>query len=172
MRRLAAILVPLAVAGCQRESKQYRPDPSFATDAGRYAQEYEGNAYAMSEGKRLFQSFNCVGCHGHGGGGMGPPLMDARWLYGHEPGDIFTTIAKGRPNGMPAFERKVPAYQIWQLVAFVRSLSGLATQTAAPGRDDDMKAEPPENSKRREPAYTRPPGPDVVVEPHFVGWPK
>src|SRR5215210_4572149 len=27
----------------------------------------ELNAYAMSEGKRLYQNFNCVGCHANGG---------------------------------------------------------------------------------------------------------
>jgi cytochrome c oxidase cbb3-type subunit III len=99
---------------------------------------------------------------------MGPPLMDARWLYGSEPRDVFTTITKGRPNGMPSFEKKIPAYQIWQLVAYVRSLSGLTSQNAAPGREDHMHAEPPQNSKSKEPAYTQAPAPDVVVEPHFL----
>jgi cytochrome c oxidase cbb3-type subunit III len=172
MRRVSAIIVPLLIAGCQREEWNPRPDPPFAMDAGRYTQEYEGNAYALSQGQQFFEAYNCSGCHSHGGGGMGPPLMDARWFYGSEPKDIFTTIAKGRPNGMPAFEKKIPAYQIWQLVAYVRSLSGLGSQNASPGREDHMRGEPPQNSKATEPAYTKEPGPDVVVEPHFLETPK
>src|SRR5207237_1085055 len=59
---------------------------------------YEENAYAVSEGKRLYENFNCVGCHSHGGGGIGPPLMDNDWIYGAEPANIFSTIMEGRPN--------------------------------------------------------------------------
>jgi cytochrome c oxidase cbb3-type subunit 3 len=36
--------------------------------------EYEENAYAMAEGKRLFVYMNCYGCHANGGGAIGPPL--------------------------------------------------------------------------------------------------
>ena len=45
---------------------------------------------------------------------------------------------KGRPNGMPSFRGRIPEDQIWQLVAYVRSLSGLrAASDAAPRGDDD-----------------------------------
>src|ERR1051326_1364288 len=64
---------------------------------------YEESAWSVSEGKRLFQWYNCVGCHANGGGGMGPPLMDAKWIYGSEPENIYATIVEGRPNGMPSF---------------------------------------------------------------------
>jgi cytochrome c oxidase cbb3-type subunit 3 len=108
--------------------------------------DYVETAYAIAEGKRLFAAFNCVGCHAHGGGAMGPPLMNAALLSSHEPQDLFVTIMGGTRNGMPAFGGRVPAYEIWQLVAYVRSLSGLARADAAPGRDDDMQIKPPENS--------------------------
>jgi len=111
--------------------------------------EYEQNAYALSEGKRLFSNFNCAGCHSHGGGGMGPPLMDEKWIYGSEPEQIAATIVEGRPNGMPSFMGKIPDFQVWQLAAYVRSLSGLASTGAAPGRDDHMNGAPPENSAKK-----------------------
>src|ERR1700754_211278 len=39
---------------------------------------YAGNKTAMIEGRRLFQWYNCAGCHGdHAGGGMGPSLRDS-----------------------------------------------------------------------------------------------
>ena len=112
--------------------------------------EYEGNAYALSEGKRLFEYMNCAGCHAHGGGGMGPALMDDKWNYGGEPDQIFATIVEGRPNGMPSFRGKLPDYQVWQLAAFVRSLSGQTPKDAAPSRDDNMQYKKPENSKEKE----------------------
>jgi cytochrome c oxidase cbb3-type subunit 3 len=99
---------------------------------------YEENAYGVSQGKTLYNQFNCSGCHSQGGGGMGPPLMDDKWLYGSEPENIFETIVQGRPNGMPAFGNKIVPDQVWQLVAYVRSMSGLLRKDVAPGRTDDM----------------------------------
>ncbi|HYI95587.1 MAG TPA: c-type cytochrome [Bryobacteraceae bacterium] len=85
---------------------------------------FEGNYDAMNNGKRLFSWYNCAGCHSSGGGGaIGPPLIDAKWIYGNSPGDIYETLIKGRKNGMPAFGGKIPDYQVWQLVTYVRSLS-------------------------------------------------
>jgi mono/diheme cytochrome c family protein len=107
---------------------------------------FEGNGWSLSEGKRLFSSFNCVGCHGHGGGGMGPALMDANWKYGSAPEDIFKSIAFGRANGMPAFKERIPEYLTWELVAYVRSLSGLAPFDVAPQRDDHLQTRLPENT--------------------------
>ena len=112
--------------------------------------EYENNAFAMSEGNRLYSQMNCVGCHANGGGGMGPALMDDKWIYGSQPEQIFATIVEGRPNGMPAFHGKLPDYQVWQLAAYVRSLSGNVSKDAAPGRSDDMQTKEAENSKKKE----------------------
>ena len=108
---------------------------------------YEENAYALSEGQRLYSSFNCVGCHAHGGGGMGVALMDDQWIYGSNPEQIFASIVEGRPNGMPSFRGRIPDYQVWQLAAYVRSLSGLVPKDAATSRTDHMKGKKPENSQ-------------------------
>jgi cytochrome c oxidase cbb3-type subunit 3 len=107
---------------------------------------YEKNGWSMSEGKRLFAAFNCVGCHGHGGGGMGPALMDTKWIYGNSPEEIFQSIALGRANGMPAFKDRIPEYMVWEMVAYVRSMSGLAPVDAAPQRDDHLQTRLPENT--------------------------
>jgi cytochrome c oxidase cbb3-type subunit 3 len=112
---------------------------------------YDANAFAIAEGKRLFEWFNCVGCHFHGGGGIGPALMDDQWIYGSDPANIFASIVEGRPNGMPSFRGKIPDAQVWQLVAYVRSLSGLVPQDATAARGDHMNAQPSEPSKLAEP---------------------
>src|SRR5690348_16298225 len=94
---LLAVMFIFACAACVREKR-----PISAGDL-KTPHQYEQNAYAVSQGKNLFRTFNCSGCHSQGGGGMGPPLMDGRWRYGGEPQDIFAIITGGRPNGMPAF---------------------------------------------------------------------
>src|SRR5206468_3702852 len=99
---------------------------------------YEENAYALSEGQRLYEQFNCVGCHAHGGGDKGPALMDDKWIYGSSPEQIHATIVQGRPNGMPSFRNKIPDYEVWQIAAYVRSMSGLVSKNAAPAREDHM----------------------------------
>ena len=71
--------------------------------------------------------------------------MDDRWIYGRRIENIVQTIREGRPNGMPSFRGKVPDDQIWELAAYVRSMSGLEPKAAAPGRNDDLHPHPAEN---------------------------
>jgi cytochrome c oxidase cbb3-type subunit III len=99
---------------------------------------YEGNAFSISEGQRLFNWYNCSGCHANGGGGMGPALMDNYWIYGNQPDNIHETILRGRPNGMPAWEGRIPEYQVWQLVSYVRTLGNLEPKIAVPARQDHV----------------------------------
>jgi cytochrome c oxidase cbb3-type subunit 3 len=152
-------------ASCEREHRRFDEPPSetaLATVRETSLQPgpgtrgvtvrgpYEENAWAVSEGKRLFNAYNCVGCHANGGGGMGPPLMDSTWIYGSEPANIVQTILGGRPNGMPAFGGKMPESQAWQLAAYVRSMSGLLRKDVEPGRSDHMQGPVQEQSRPRE----------------------
>lgn len=84
--------------------------------------------------------------------------MDPKWFYGSQPQQIYTSIVEGRPNGMPSFRGRIPDFQVWELVAYVRSLSGQASPNAAPGREDHMRAQPPPNS-------ISPASPETVPEP-------
>jgi cytochrome c oxidase cbb3-type subunit 3 len=171
MRHGALVVVlasVLAMTACHRENRYFTAPPNadvppaqqsmsglvagqesvqFRKQQGR---EYEGNAYHMSEGKRLFQWFNCTGCHANGGGGSGPALIDDRWIYGGEIDEIYLTILQGRPNGMPAFGGKIPSQQIWQLAAYVRSMGGHGPKSARPARDDHMQRDS-EQGRRDQP---------------------
>ena len=100
----------------------------------------EGNAYDIAQGKQLFAQWNCSGCHSHGGGGMGPPLMDNEWIYGSSPANIYLSIAEGRPNGMPSFGGHIPDAQIWEIVTYVRALGGFESQPATSPRSDGMES--------------------------------
>src|SRR5688572_26177487 len=95
------VLVCVTLAGCKREQRNFNDpvpagapvqsiqmsgiDPAGGGPKVTTSNEYEEVAYAVNEGKRLFNLYNCSGCHSHGGGGMGPPLMDNVWVYGSDP---------------------------------------------------------------------------------------
>ena len=174
-RRLAVALLALALAACEREERRFEPpvgaavtpppvrlseiQPSAVDTTSTVAPHYEVNAYALAEGKRLFGWYNCNGCHANGGGDKGPPLMDDTWIYGSEPANIYATIVEGRPNGMPSFGGHIPDNEIWELVAYVRSLSGLASSGAAPSRSDSMHAGKPESQAERQTPAVSTPGP-------------
>ena len=83
---------------------------------------------AVQRGMTYFNSFNCVGCHApNGGGGMGPALSNRAFIYGGEPVNIFLSIYHGRPNGMPAWGATLSDNIIWDLVAYVESISNAPT---------------------------------------------
>jgi cytochrome c oxidase cbb3-type subunit 3 len=115
---------------------------------------FEANAYAVSQGKRWYRWFNCNGCHAQGGGGSGPPLMDEQWRYGGSAAQIVATLRQGRPNGMPSFEGRMTDEQLWQLAAYVRSMSGQLRTDVAPGRSDGLSGPLPET--RRDDEKPRP----------------
>lgn len=161
-----ALAMLLLLPSCEREVRRFRElaPTTNATDvktvSGLQAgpkkvdvdvkSPYAANAYAISQGQRLFGQMNCTGCHAHGGGAIGPPLMDDKWIYGSDPENIFASIAEGRPNGMPSFGGKLGDDSIWQLVAYVQSLSGNVRKDAAPGREDDMNMKQRELAKETE----------------------
>jgi cytochrome c oxidase cbb3-type subunit 3 len=166
MKPILALLLLVSAIGCEREKRDFKlPNGDQLTAATRLTalqpgattpppmteSPFNGNAYALSEGKRLYSAYNCVGCHAQGGGAIGPALMDHRWIYGSRPDQIYSTIVQGRPNGMPSFGGKLPDQQVWQLVAYVESLSGNAEKNAAPARNDDMQAGKPEMRRQPQP---------------------
>lgn len=170
---LALVLAAAAgVAGCEREARRFTTPagnttptesaPRASTDQPAVAltggvkqpvkddSPYEENAFAVNQGKRLYRWYNCNGCHASGGGNIGPALMDSEWRYGGGPAAIFASITQGRPNGMPSFGGHIPDDQVWQIVAYVRSMSGQLRKDVAPSRSDLIYAGPPENARPRE----------------------
>ena len=153
-----SLCVAATLCGCEREKRDFEQPATrtvtgtttdFVVGAGALqpsGNPAEHNAPSLSEGKTLFASYNCSGCHANGGGGMGPPLMDDEWIYGYYPDQIFRTILEGRPNGMPSFRGRIPDYQVWSIAAYVRSMSGLVPKDAAPSRDDHLSGKKPESA--------------------------
>lgn len=83
-----------------------------------------GDSDAANRGMKYFANFNCSGCHAaNGAGGMGPALSNHSFKFGSDPANIYLTIAQGRPTGMPAWGTLLPSTVIWDLVAYIKSIS-------------------------------------------------
>jgi|GEM_PF-451596 cytochrome c oxidase cbb3-type subunit 3 len=108
------------------------PGGGTAPAAAEEGLKLDGNPQAIAEGKRLFGWYNCAGCHFNGAGGIGPALMDQDWIYGGSMDQIYASIYQGRPNGMPSWGAKLSTTEIWQITAYVRSLSRENEQVAIP----------------------------------------
>jgi cytochrome c oxidase cbb3-type subunit III len=171
-RVIAVAIAVLALGGCEREARRFDPvknqtptetatrlstnQPAMALQGNvrsalRNDSPYDENAYAVNQGKRLYRWYNCNGCHSMGGGGIGPPLMDAEWKYGGDPANIFESIMRGRPEGMPSFGGHIPEDQVWQIVAYVRSMGGQLRKDVAPSRADTLYPGNPENAREKQP---------------------
>ncbi len=99
------------------------PLPGYAQQPPKQANPFANDAIAIAQGRRLFVQDNCYGCHGgHGGGGMGPSLRDPVWIYGSSDAEVFASIAQGRGKGMPSWGSRLSDEQIWQLVAYIKTL--------------------------------------------------
>jgi cytochrome c oxidase cbb3-type subunit 3 len=171
---MCAALCAALLAGCEREratssrrkARPSRPARATRRQPARRADARPGCAGCRHAGHALHRGrqrlcrlpgqaavplVQLQRCHAPGGGGdWGPALSDDKWIYGSAPNNIFLSIVQGRPNGMPSFGGHIPEDQVWQLVAYVRSLSGQLRKDVAPGRSDALQASEPEVSRERE----------------------
>src|SRR5947209_5761703 len=109
---IAPAILLAALAGCKREERDYSASPSEtayvaavpSTDLvpgtnpatspatqpamlapKEFQDSYANNAFALSQGQQLYKQYNCNTCHANGGGDIGPPFTDEKWIYGAEP---------------------------------------------------------------------------------------
>ena len=93
----------------------------------------------VAQGKTLFRSYPCSGCHGgDGGGGMCPPLTSSDWIYGGDDDTLFRLVTLGSDGlqkkgytrqGLAAVVGPMPAMgpiiknsdELWKILAFIRS---------------------------------------------------
>jgi glucose/arabinose dehydrogenase len=91
---------------------------------------YAGQTRAVTAGKDIYTQ-NCAACHGAGGKGTGnvPPLVHGA-AQTAPAGAIFWYITQGdKDNGMPSWA-SLPEKQRWQVISYVKSLNGAASESA------------------------------------------
>ncbi|MCX7793855.1 MAG: c-type cytochrome [Thermodesulfovibrionales bacterium] len=83
---------------------------------------YAGNQLALKEGAEVYKK-NCEACHGPGGrGDICPDLTKKTKKYGNSDADLFFSIAKGRPGGMPNWDTTLGTEKIWKVITYLRSI--------------------------------------------------
>ena len=81
------------------------------------------SAADVIKGTELFQA-HCAGCHGpNGTGSTGPDLTTGYFRHGNTELDLYLTISRGVP-GTPMRGFALSNQELWQVVAFIRNLSG------------------------------------------------
>ncbi len=105
--------------------------PRYARFAALSLPELAQDPDAMGEARSLFAN-GCAGCHGSDARGAAgfPNLTDNDWLYGNAPETLLTTIGAGRMGVMPGWQAALTDAGVDEVVAYVQSLSGAASDPA------------------------------------------
>jgi mxaJ protein len=85
---------------------------------------FTGKEDMIAMGKMLYNEVGCQGCHGGGGGGgMAASLIDENWKFGSDDETLFKLIKGQIPEQtMPTVYSDLPDEQVWQILAFIRSV--------------------------------------------------
>jgi cytochrome c oxidase cbb3-type subunit 3 len=83
---------------------------------------FRGNSAAVQEGSLTFVTI-CAACHKPDGSGLvGPSLVDPYWKYGDGDAELFESVSKGRPLGMPPWGPQLGNEKIWKVLAYMETL--------------------------------------------------
>jgi cytochrome c oxidase cbb3-type subunit 3 len=110
----------------ERSAVEARVKPLYDKYAAMPIPAVAADAQARAMGERIFLN-NCAQCHGSDAGGAKgfPNLRDGDWLYGGEPAKIVESVTAGRMGVMPPQGAALGEEGVRNVVAYVRSLSGL-----------------------------------------------
>jgi cytochrome c oxidase cbb3-type subunit 3 len=127
----------------ERNDVEARVKPLYDKYLAMGVEQVAADAQGRAMGERIFLN-NCAQCHGSDAGGAKgfPNLRDGDWLYGGEPAKIVETIESGRMGVMPPQAAALGEEGVRNVVAYVRSLSGLPSDAlkAQLGRDQFAQA--------------------------------
>ena len=104
--------------------KEFDKEMASAAKTGKAVvmKEYSDDKEAIHEGKEIFAN-TCAPCHNADAtGGIGPNLTAPTLKYGSTRNDLYETVTKGRPNGMPSFLPQIGAEKISKVIAFLETL--------------------------------------------------
>jgi len=82
-----------------------------------------GPVQDVVEGRNIYLTYGCVGCHGvSGGGGMGKPILDDEWIFGSDDATLFKLIRGDIPKQtMPnVIGKALTDDQVRKVISYVR----------------------------------------------------
>jgi mono/diheme cytochrome c family protein len=125
------VLVAGAVPGlCGAQEHPAEPHTHEAGQA--LVNPVEATPESIARGRQRYV-FSCRQCHGNSGkgdgdmshaGGVPSDFTDAVWQHGETAGEIFLVIRDGVTADMQAYANQIPEEDIWNLVNYIRSLTG------------------------------------------------
>jgi cytochrome c oxidase cbb3-type subunit 3 len=114
------------LAACSAEKRPAGPSQPQTAPNGpndpRIA-DFESNAYQLGQGGRYFSWYGCAACHSNTARGA-LDLADNRWAHGGSFEQVYRSVA-AHPGLASVPGDIIPPEQLWQLTAYVRSLSEL-----------------------------------------------
>src|SRR6267142_1227813 len=122
---MLAILVTLATLGTTTAAAgQAQPRPA--------KNPFEGNQLAITNGGAMFRT-RCAGCHGPDARGYLGPDLTGIWAAGYADDKVFDIVRRGVPGTemTPADPQRVPDKEIWQVLAYLRTLSAVPPAVAS-----------------------------------------
>lgn len=117
---LLLVLLPAAMMFGAADGSWIQKVPSAAHEE---VSPYRGQADAIDAGRRIFVD-RCSHCHGEDAEGTRkrPPLTSERVQRQASEGDLHWLLVNGNMRkGMPSWA-KLPDQQIWQVIAYLKSL--------------------------------------------------
>src|SRR5499426_90622 len=147
--RIAMSVVAVGLIGSPAASAETMTplDRVASTPKGELKSPYADIAAVAEQGRQIYRSHDCNGCHGGGGGGgMAAPLTNQVWIYGDDDDTLFRLIALGTGSLSPgdAFQKQgfvrkgsenvvgpMPPFgeiiktdaEIWKIIAWIRSVN-------------------------------------------------
>ncbi|MBC9033807.1 cytochrome c [Sphingomonas sp. JC676] len=135
-------MLALALGGCGAEKRPAGPDQPQSAPNGpgdRRIAGVEANKYQVGQGGRYFSWNGCGACHGSEAHGV-LALGDDNWRGGGAFDQVYRSIAN-HPGRTPSYGETIPAQQLWQITAYVRSLKDLPSVNRH-RQDVDQAGEP------------------------------
>ena len=132
MRRVVVSVI--AVVSLAFSSTAGAQNPGGSAEGKKMKNPVAASPESTKAGQALFQK-NCRFCHGADAKGDGPMapkdthpsnLTDDKWDRGSSDGEIFAVISEGAGPKfqMKGFKSKLTATEMWNVVNYVRSLTG------------------------------------------------
>jgi putative heme-binding domain-containing protein len=117
-----AVVASVAIAQAAPQDRTARSEPRAAKNP------VEGNPQAITNGGAMFRT-RCAGCHGPDARGYLGPDLTGVWATGSTDDRLFDIVRRGIPGTemTPADPLRVNDRDIWQVLAYLRTLSAVAT---------------------------------------------
>jgi cytochrome c oxidase cbb3-type subunit III len=128
------LILCVASAGLAQDASGARSTRAPAIDSNT-KNPLEGRREAIASGSTIFRS-RCTGCHGVDARGFVGPDLTNLWAGGATDGQLFRIVQRGVPGTeMPPFDIRSQDEEIWQTLAYVKTLNAPVGGREAPTGD-------------------------------------